>query len=405
MPKQINQQNRSRPMTETKDKFWNFTALNADPEEPESAVLRIDGDIIDDGDLWLYEWFDEPASAPNAFRNELAKYADGDITVWVNSPGGSLVAAAGIYNALKECKGKVTVKIDGMAASAASVIAMAGDEILMSPLATMMIHEPLIADTVTGGHYADDYSKTAEVLAEIKETIINAYELKTGKSRDDISAMLKAITYMNAQSAIAEGFADGMLYSGTEGNPEVSKATNLSYAKILNFASNEMNRVVAVAEVIDKHQPKPGAATPLQAAPDNAQICHEEVKQMAVEITNAVNLKEQLPAVYTEVLNAGVAAERDRLKTFDELNGKVDPEYLASAKYEYGATAEKVLFNAMKEGKLVNSTYVVDALKDAENANKVPGTASDGTKTDEDAAILDRVQNTARKTLGIGGNK
>ena len=107
----------------------------------------------------------------------------GDITVWINSPGGDCVAAAQIYNMLMDYKGNVTVKIDGIAASAASVIAMAGTEVLMSPVSTMMIHNP--ATVAMGDH--NEMQKAIEMLNEVKESIINAYEIKTGLSRAKLS--------------------------------------------------------------------------------------------------------------------------------------------------------------------------------------------------------------------------
>jgi ATP-dependent Clp protease protease subunit len=186
--------------------FWNFK--NVDGSE---AELRIEGDIISDDDVWLYEWFDIKATAPNAFKAALAEYADKDITVWIDSFGGDVFAAAGIYNALKEHKGKVTVKVDGKAISAASIIAMAGDEVLMSPAGIMMIHNPL---TVAEGDYRA-LQKMAGILDEVKQTLINVYELKTGKSRNKISQLMDDETYMNAKKAQQEGFIDGMLYADT----------------------------------------------------------------------------------------------------------------------------------------------------------------------------------------------
>lgn len=131
----------------------------------------------------------------------------GNITVWINSPGGDCVAAAQIYNMLMDYKGNVTVKIDGIAASAASVIAMAGTEVLMSPVSTMMIHNP--ATVAMGDH--NDMQKAIEMLNEVKESIINAYEIKTGLSRAKLAHLMDAETWMNANKAVELGFADGII--------------------------------------------------------------------------------------------------------------------------------------------------------------------------------------------------
>ena len=224
---------------------WNFVKNEATETEPESIELRISGDIIDDDDAWLYGWFGIEAASPNAFRDELSKYAGKDITVWIDSYGGSVFAAAGIYNALKEHKGAVTVKIDGKAMSAASVIAMAGDQILMSPVAVMMIHNPL---TDARG-YASDLRKTADVLDEIKETIVNAYQLKTGRSRNKISSLMDDETYMSAKTAVKEGFADGTLYE----DEKVTEALNYAFNRheMLDSTTDAVKRMVALQKPPD----------------------------------------------------------------------------------------------------------------------------------------------------------
>lgn len=138
------------------------------------------------------------------------------MTVWLNSPGGDCVAAAQIYNMLKEYPGNITIKIDGIAASAASLIAMAGDYVLMSPVSMMMIHNPM---TAAIGN-ADDMQKAAAMLNEVKDSIINAYELKTGLSRAKLSHLMDDETWMNAVKAVELGFADGILYRDSDKEDE-----------------------------------------------------------------------------------------------------------------------------------------------------------------------------------------
>lgn len=150
-------------------------------------------------------WFDDDVT-PKMFKEEL-NAGEGDITVWINSPGGDCVAASQIYSMLMDYKGNVTIKIDGIAASAASVIAMAGTKVLMAPTALMMIHNP--ATMAFGNH--EDMQKAIEMLDEVKESIINAYELKTGQSRAKLSHLMDAETWMNANKAIELGFADDIL--------------------------------------------------------------------------------------------------------------------------------------------------------------------------------------------------
>lgn len=148
-------------------RFWNFIKNEATETLPENIELRIEGNIVDDDDSWLYEWFGIPCANPNTFRNELNQYSGKDIVVWIDSYGGSVFAATGIYNALMEHKStgaKVTTKIDSKAMSAATIPFMAGDDRLISPGGVFMMHNPLT--NVQG--YASDLRKMADVLDVVK---------------------------------------------------------------------------------------------------------------------------------------------------------------------------------------------------------------------------------------------
>ena len=178
-------------------KFWKWK--NQTQNSPTERVLTLNGTIAEES------WFDDDVT-PQLFKEELLS-GSGDITVWINSPGGDCVAAAQIYNMLMDYKGNVTVKIDGIAASAASVIAMAGTEVLMSPVSMLMIHNPM---TVAMGDAAE-MEKAIDMLASVKESIINAYEIKTGMSRAKISHLMDDETWMDANKAVELGFADDVL--------------------------------------------------------------------------------------------------------------------------------------------------------------------------------------------------
>lgn len=171
-------------------------------------ILFLDGPIASDED----SWFDDNVT-PAMFREELDA-RPGDVTVWINSPGGDCFAAAQIFAMLKEHDGKITVKIDGIAASAASVIAMAGDTVLMSPVSLMMIHDP---STLAIGNAAE-MQQAINILNTVKESIINAYALKSSLSRDEISQLMTDETWMYADEAMARGFCDGILYRDENGD-------------------------------------------------------------------------------------------------------------------------------------------------------------------------------------------
>ena len=377
------------------NKFWKFIKNAATETTPESIELRISGDIIDDDDAWLYEWFGIPCASPNAFRDELSQYAGKDITVWVNSNGGSVFAAAGIYNALMEHKktgAKVTTKVDGKAMSAATIPYMAGDERLMSPVSLFMIHRPI---TEAQG-YASDLRKAADVLDTVKETIINAYQLGTGLSRAKISSMMDDESYMDAKTAIEQKFATGMLYNDASEPDQNSSILNFAFNRhaILNSADNAMKHLL---EFESKNKSKINK-------PNSGQSKNGEEET----IVDSKELKEKYPEIYNEVfaegkkegITEGTTSERERIKGLDDLSGKIDNEFLTKAKYEEPLNAEKVALQAMKEDKMVNTAYLNGIKNDAQNANKVNGTVPpDNNKGEEDATILSAVKNIADKTI------
>ena len=180
-------------------KFWNWIK-----DSDETRTLRLEGPIDEES-----FWGDE--ITPQMFRDEL-NAGEGDVTVWINSPGGNVLAAAEIYTMLKDYKGSITVKIDAIAASAASVVAMAGDTVQMSPVAMLMIHDP---STVAMGN-TKDMEKAIEVLNEVKESIINAYASKSGLSHARIANLMSNETWMNAKKAVELGFADEVLFEAKQ---------------------------------------------------------------------------------------------------------------------------------------------------------------------------------------------
>lgn len=179
-------------------KFWKWRN-QTDEGETAERVLEFYGTIAEES------WFDDDIT-PRMFKEELFS-GSGPVTIWLNSPGGDCIAASQIYSMLMDYREPVTVKIDGIAASAASVIAMAGTKVLMAPTSLMMIHNPA---TAAFGDHAD-MEKAIEMLNEVKESIINAYEIRTGLSHAQLSHMMDDTTWMNAKKAIELGFADDVL--------------------------------------------------------------------------------------------------------------------------------------------------------------------------------------------------
>ena len=206
------------------NKFWNWVRN----EDTGQRSLYLEGVIAQES------WFGDEIT-PAAFKSEL-NAGNQPITVHINSVGGDCVAASQIYTMLMDYPADVTVQIDGLAASAASVVAMAGTKVCMSPTALMMVHNPW---TNASGD-AKDMQKAIALLDEVKESIINAYEIKTGMDRQSLSNLMDAETWMNAYRAKELGFCDEVLFDGEEPSEKVAFSFSSRAAEV-----QLMNRVKA----------------------------------------------------------------------------------------------------------------------------------------------------------------
>ena len=376
------------------NKFWDFVKDEATGER----VLRLEGPIDEDS-----LWGDE--ITPDAFRNDL-EAETGDVTVWLNSPGGNVFAAAQIYNMLRDHKGAITVKIDALAASAASVIAMAGDTVLMSPVSMLMIHDP---STIAMGN-ADDMQQAINTLNEVKASIVNAYHDKTGLSRNKISQLMSDETWLSARKAVDLGFADGLMFAeneksgepgrdpddpnkdpddpnkdpdeGSEGdNPDDPKkedpennwkpfgasiSRQLVWAKLTKNAPSYSASASGIG-VVNKKQPKK----------------YKEAKDMTVEdltkqypdLVNAIADEASKKAVTDsdKAITDAVQAERDRIKEIEEIENRIsDKDLVNKAKYETFIDAKTLAFEAMKAEADINK----QALAGIDNDGKASGVSN-----------------------------
>ncbi|PKM40280.1 MAG: peptidase [Firmicutes bacterium HGW-Firmicutes-9] len=219
-------------------RFWNWVR-----NEDSTRILTLNGTIAEES------WFEDDVT-PRMFRDELNAGA-GDVVIWINSPGGDCVAASQIYTMLMDYKGHITVKIDGIAASAASVIAMAGTEVLMAPTSLLMIHNPL---TVAIGD-SEEMQKAIAMLDEVKESIINAYELKTGMSRAKLAHLMDAETWMNANKAIELGFVDGVLADEKKQATHGDVVFSFSRRAVTNSLLNKLQRKQASKAATEEPPP------------------------------------------------------------------------------------------------------------------------------------------------------
>ncbi len=218
-------------------KFWNWIKN----EDSGDRTLYLNGVISEE--TW---WGDEVT--PKLFKDDLIA-GSGNVTVWINSPGGDVFAASQIYNMLMDYTGQVTVKIDGLAASAASVIAMAGGTVYMSPVSMLMIHNP---STVAIGD-SEEMLRAKALLDEVKESIINAYELKSGMSRAKLSHLMDAETWMNAHKAVEMGFADKLLFSNGDEPEDTGQGLIFSRTAVTNSLLGKIPK------------PKPQTGTPIES--------------------------------------------------------------------------------------------------------------------------------------------
>lgn len=215
--------------------------------------IDVKGTIISNNMQDIYDWIGFDATSPKKVMSSLPQ-SNEDVEVYINSGGGDVFAGSEIFTALKEYKGNVTVKVVGLAASAASVIAMAGDKVLMAPTAQMMIHN---VSTTVGGDYRT-FEHTAEILKSANQSIANAYKTRTGKSDEELKSLMDAETWFNAQSAVEHGFADEMMFDNDQfgGTLVANYGANLlsdeAIAKISQLISSDSSAATSTVE--DKAQ-------------------------------------------------------------------------------------------------------------------------------------------------------
>lgn len=210
--------------------------------------IDIRGVIIPDDDLWIYDWFEMDATSPSVVRNALNEANGDSVDVVINSGGGDVMAGCEIYTLLREYYGKVMIKIHSMAASAAAVIAMAGES-EMSPVAQLMIHN------VSGGARGDhrDMDHCAEILRNANRALASAFVAKTGKSESEILELMNRETWYTAEQAVKDGFVDRVMFedSQTFGNPvQLVNGFNagLLPQNVIEYARKHFNNKAAKAK-------------------------------------------------------------------------------------------------------------------------------------------------------------
>jgi ATP-dependent Clp protease protease subunit len=392
------------------NQFWNFKNVSED-----EAELTIYGDI---GESW---WGDSVSS--KKFAKDLAALGPvKNITVRINSGGGDVFAGHAILGLLKDHQAKVTIRTEGLAASAASVIAMSGDEIIMHSTDFMMIHNP--ASSVRGE--SKDMTKMAETLDVIKDGIMNAYVKKTGKSKDEISKMMDDETWMTGEDAVRLGFADKLAddpvtnammpvlngnvlivnglshdLSGIKSRPPIKDEADESAAqsfwdKIISLFKNNAKTEQLVENIIKNNLPE---------TKENHEDM-EGIEDMA-EIKNLEDLKNTYPDLVNQLISnteeTTLKNERTRMQEIDQIANKIDPELVNKAKYEEPVDAKALAFQAIQNDGSKGKEFFENLKKDSKGSGtESVKSAPQNQKTDqeEEAQAVDNIANSANGRRG-----
>lgn len=198
--------------------------------------IDIKGVIVSDNDKWIYEWFGMQATSPKDISSQIEKANGEDLEIEINSGGGDVYAGSEMYTAIKAYRGNTIAKVVGIAASAASVAAMGAKKVLISPTAQIMIHNVMSG---ASGDYRD-LQHESEVLKNYNTSIANAYILKTGLEQKKVLEMMNKETWLNAQQALENKFADEIMFDNeSKLVASMSQATILP-AEVLNKVRNHL---------------------------------------------------------------------------------------------------------------------------------------------------------------------
>ncbi|WP_024985282.1 head maturation protease, ClpP-related [Brevibacillus borstelensis] len=359
-------------------KFWNLMKTSKN----NSAELQIYGPVSE------YSWWGDEVT-PKAFRDELNALGDvEEIVVRLNSAGGDVFAGLHIYQLLKEHKAKVTVRVEGLAASIASIIACAGDTIIMPKGSMMMIHNPW---TSVWGAEANDLRHTADVLDKIRDALVEVYAEKTGMEADEIKALMDAETWLTATDAVEKGFATEMeqeiqIAASMRGKKAIFNGIAFDFTPFTNApelppsTTESRGALAAVAGVLALPKPSEG---------DPAVDSHSTVNALSKE-------------AYEAAVQKGIEQERARMKALDELaTTPTAAKLVAEAKYVSGATAEQVAVEILKADNKIRATFASKMRADADSSgvNLIPPsdtTMANGDEKQQKANALAGVMNRIR---------
>lgn len=326
--------------------------------------ISVKGPIIPSNHQWIYDWLDMEATSPKKISAQLEKANNKDIEVEINSGGGSVFDASEIYTALKDYTGNVTVKIVGIAASAASVIAMAGNKIMMSPTAQMMIHN---ASTRASGDYRD-MDQASNLLKNVNQTVANAYSIKSGKSYEELLSMMDDETWLTAKQAVEHNLIDEVMFQDdAEFVASTQDEGGLLPKQVIDKIRNEFR-----SKGLGDNQATNEIQNPL-TEPQNQNEQEEG-------IMNLEELKANHPDLYEQVKNEGyedgMKAENERIKSIEDSALPGYETLVNKAKFETKVSAAQLAMDIIKAQKEQGANYLQNRNQDAQELNGVEGSAA-----------------------------
>lgn len=353
--------------------------FNLTKTEKEKAQITIYGPIQD-----FSSFFSSTGYSPDKLMRDLDELANAkELTIRINSGGGSAFAGFAIFELIRAHGAKVTTYIDGVAASAASIIAMAGDRIVMGTGAMMMVHNPW---TRVEGE-AKDLREAADVLDRVGESLINVYSARTGKSRDELRDMLNKTTWMTAEEAVSFGFANEIdnkfaVSASIQGEQVVFNDQRFAFSCFAEVP--RLPVVAAVPQAIQASDQQDGEPVAYQAKED------EEVKDLE-------ELKAKYPDIYQAAVKDGQEQERTRLKALDAINAPGNSEFIAKAKYEAPITAAEAALQILELQNARRKNHAAAAKSDSDESgiDEVKPEDPEDNKTTESEQITQNAKSVA----------
>lgn len=345
------------------NKFWKFqNSKYADNE----AELYLYGEICSEE-----PWWDEDYVAYRQFIRELNDVEADTIHVRVNSPGGDVMSAFAIFSQLKACGKHIVAHIDGMCASAATIVIMAADEIIASCNAMVLIHDPLVG--LVGYYNETDLKKIIEDMSAVKESIIASYRSRISDiSEEEFSTLMSEEKWLTAQEAVDLGLVDEIAYSNISDIRDCGKYIMVNSVRVdKNHLSKEP----------DKRFTKNANHKTINKPMENKQIKggNKNMGDKNVTIKTVADLQNAYPELCTSMVQDAVDQERKRMKALDDIANAIPEEMLAKAKYEEPKDAKEVAYEAVLAEKKVGSNFMESLQHDAKNsgAEKVPPAPKD----------------------------